>query len=67
MGLYRPHPMQGWTPDFLPKLADDAVKAGLIDEILPIKGADALLLARELARKKGYSPVSPEAPRWPVR
>jgi cysteine synthase A len=45
--------MQGWTPDFLPKLADDAVKAGLIDEILPIKGADALRLARELAQKEG--------------
>jgi cysteine synthase A len=52
-GVYRPHPMQGWTPDFLPKLADDAVKAGLIDEILPIKGADALRLARELAQKEG--------------
>jgi cysteine synthase len=53
LGLYRPHPMQGWTPDFLPKLADDAVKAGLINEILPIKGADALLFARELAQKEG--------------
>jgi cysteine synthase A len=52
-GVSRPHPMQGWTPDFLPKLADDAVKAGLIDEILPIKGADALRLARELAQKEG--------------
>ena len=50
---FKPHPMQGWTPDFLPKLADDAVKAGLLDEILPIKGADALLLARELAQKEG--------------
>jgi cysteine synthase A len=52
-GVYRPHPMQGWTPDFLPKLADEAVQAGLIDEILPIKGVDALRLARELAQKEG--------------
>ena len=22
---FRPHPMQGWTPDFIPKLAEDAV------------------------------------------
>jgi cysteine synthase len=52
-GIYRPHPMQGWTPDFLPKLAEDAVKAGLIDELLPVKGSDALRLARELAQQEG--------------
>ena len=52
-GIFRPHPMQGWTPDFLPKLAEDAVKAGFIDEIVPVKGADALRLARELAQKEG--------------
>jgi cysteine synthase A len=45
--------MQGWTPDFIPKLGEDAVKAGLIDEILPIKGGDALRFSRELARKEG--------------
>ena len=51
--LFRPHPMQGWTPDFIPKLAEDAVDAGLIDEIVPIAGADALRLSRELACKEG--------------
>ena len=50
---YRPHPMQGWTPDFVPKLADDAVKAGFIDEILPIKGADALRLDAQAAAQEG--------------
>ena len=49
----RPHLMQGWTPDFIPKLLEDAVRAGLIDEVVPVKGGDALRLARELARKKG--------------
>jgi len=51
--FFRPHLMQGWTPDFIPKLGEDAVDAGLIDEVLPIKGADALRLSRELARKEG--------------
>ncbi len=51
--LFRPHLMQGWTPDFIPKLAEDVVKAGLIDEIVPIKGADALKYTRELANKEG--------------
>ncbi len=50
---FRPHLMQGWTPDFVPKLVEDAVNAGLIDEVLPIKGGDALRLARELAQKEG--------------
>ncbi len=50
---FRPHLMQGWTPDFIPKLAEDVVNAGLIDEIMPIKGTDALRLSRELARKEG--------------
>src|SRR5262245_5193881 len=51
--FFRPHLMQGWTPDFIPKLAEDAVKAGLIDEVLPIKGGDALRCSRELAQKAG--------------
>jgi cysteine synthase A len=45
--------MQGWTPDFIPKLAEDAVRDGLIDEVVLVKGADALRLARELAQKEG--------------
>src|SRR5215475_11072667 len=44
--FFRPHLMQGWTPDFIPKLAEDAVKAGWIDEVLPIKGGDALRCSR---------------------
>ena len=51
--LFRPHLMQGWTPDFIPKLAEDAVKDGLIDEIVPIPGGEALRLARELAQREG--------------
>ncbi len=50
---FRPHLMQGWTPDFIPKLADDAVAAELIDEIIPINGQEALWLSRELARQEG--------------
>jgi len=51
--FFRPHLMQGWTPDFIPKLAEDVVDAGHIDEILPIRGGDALRLARELAQREG--------------
>jgi cysteine synthase A len=50
---FRPHLMQGWTPDFIPKLTEDAVALKLIDKIVPINGADALRCARELARAEG--------------
>jgi cysteine synthase A len=49
----RPHVMQGWSPDFIPKLTEDAVTMQLIDRIVPINGADAMRLARELARQEG--------------
>ena len=49
----RPHLMQGWSPDFIPRLTEDAVAMKLIDHIVPINGADALRLARELAQKEG--------------
>jgi len=50
---FRPHLMQGWAPDFISKLTEDAVAARLIDEIVPVAGDDALRLARELARQEG--------------
>ena len=51
--MFRPHLMQGWSPDFIPKLAEDVVTAELIDEIVPINGDDALRLAKSLARDEG--------------
>ena len=51
--LFRPHLMQGWSPDFIPKLTEDVVAAKLIDEILPIAGDDALRLSKSLARDEG--------------
>jgi len=50
---FRPHLMQGWSPDFIAKLTEDAVRDGLIDEVLPVAGAEALRWARELARQEG--------------
>ena len=50
---FKPHPMQGWTPDFIPKLTGDAVDMKLIDRVLPISGADAIRFSKELAAKEG--------------
>jgi cysteine synthase A len=50
---FRPHVMQGWTPDFIPKLANDVIEAGHIDRMELVNGAEAMRLARELATKEG--------------
>jgi len=50
---FRPHMMQGWTPDFIPKLVGDVIDLALIDRLVPIQGADALQCSRDLARKEG--------------
>lgn len=50
---FRPHPMQGWSPDFISALVQTAVGENLVDEIVPVKGSDALQLARQLATQEG--------------
>ncbi len=50
---FKPHPMQGWTPDFIPKITGDAVEMGVIDRILAIPNAEAMRFSRELAQKEG--------------
>ena len=50
---FRPHLMQGWSPDFVSRLTETAVSERLVDEIVPVNGNDALQRARELATKEG--------------
>src|SRR5258707_12718067 len=51
--VWKPHPMQGWSPDFIPKLTGDAVDIGVIHKILRISGAEAMRCSQDLARKEG--------------
>jgi len=51
--LFRPHLMQGWSPDFIPKLTEDAAAAEMIDEIVPVSGAEAMRLSKALAAEEG--------------
>jgi len=50
---FKPHPMQGWTPDFIPKLTGDAVDTGVISRVITIPNADAIRYSRDLAQKEG--------------
>ena len=51
--MFRPHLVQGWAPDFIPKLTEDAVSAGLVDRVVPVAGDAACACARELATQEG--------------
>jgi cysteine synthase A len=50
---FKPHPMQGWTPDFIPKLTGDAVDLKLIDRLLHIPGPEGIRCAKDLAAREG--------------
>jgi cysteine synthase A len=50
---FSPHPVQGWTPDFIPLLTEDALGLELADRILPINGNEALTASRQLAQQEG--------------
>jgi cysteine synthase A len=50
---FKPHPMQGWTPDFIPKLTAEAVDLHVIDRIIPIPNAEAIRCSRKLAQEEG--------------
>jgi cysteine synthase A len=50
---FRPHLMQGWSPDFIPRLAEEVTQDRRIDRLMPIDGKEALRFARELATREG--------------
>jgi len=50
---FKPHPMQGWAPDFIPKLTDDAVDMNAVDQLFPIAGPEAMRCSKDLAAKEG--------------
>ncbi|MBA2688989.1 MAG: cysteine synthase A [Gemmatimonadaceae bacterium] len=50
---WKPHPIQGWSPDFIPKLAGDAIDAGFVDRVITVSGPDAMRCSRELAQSEG--------------
>jgi cysteine synthase A len=50
---WTPHPQQGWSPDFIPKLAQDAIDAHRAHQVLRIENAEAMRRSRELAAQEG--------------
>lgn len=50
---FQPHPIQGWTPDFIPHVLQEAVDAKLYDELIPIAGQEGIAWAQKLAQQEG--------------
>ncbi|MTE01244.1 pyridoxal-phosphate dependent enzyme [Paracoccus sp. YIM 132242] len=50
---FEPHPIQGWTPDFIPFVLQEALDNNGYDELIPVSGADGTAWARKLAAQEG--------------
>jgi len=50
---WKPHPIQGWSPDFIPKLTGDAIHSGYVDRVITVAGADAMKASQALAMQEG--------------
>jgi cysteine synthase len=50
---FQPHPIQGWTPDFIPYVLQEAIDKKYYDQVIPIPGPVAIEWSRKLAAKEG--------------
>lgn len=50
---FQPHTIQGWTPDFIPNVLQEAIDKGGYDELIPVAGADGVAWAKKLAQREG--------------
>ena len=50
---WNPHPIQGWTTDFIPLVLQESIDNNYFDELIPVSGEDGIFWANELAKKEG--------------
>jgi cysteine synthase A len=50
---WSPHMIQGWTPDFIPLVAQESVDKGFIDAVIPVSAETSFATAQALAMKEG--------------
>ena len=50
---FEPHPIQGWTPDFIPLILQEAIDRRYFDELMTIDGEEAMQWSRKLAAMEG--------------
>ena len=50
---FEPHPIQGWTPDFIPLVLEEAINNQYYDELIPVPGPEGMKWAERLASEEG--------------
>ena len=50
---WTPHPIQGWTPDFIPWVLQESIDQHLYDELIPITGPAAIATSKALSQQEG--------------
>ncbi|NHX27622.1 pyridoxal-phosphate dependent enzyme, partial [Escherichia coli] len=50
---FEPHPIQGWTLDFIPLVLQEAIDGEYYEQLIPVPGPVGIEWARKLAAKEG--------------
>ena len=50
---FEPHPIQGWTPDFIPLVLQEALDKSFYDDLITIPGPEGIKWSRRLAAEEG--------------
>lgn len=50
---FEPHPIQGWTPDFIPWVLQEAIDNNYYHDLVPVAGADGIAWSQRLASQEG--------------
>ena len=50
---WEPHVIQGWTPDFIPKVLQEGIDRAFFDEVRPVDGVKGMAMAQHLAANEG--------------
>lgn len=50
---FQPHPIQGWTPDFIPWVLQETMDKQFYDDLIPVDGPDGIAWSRRLAAEEG--------------
>ena len=50
---WNPHPIQGWTTDFIPLVLQESIDMKCIDEVIPVNGNDGIKWSQKLAANEG--------------
>jgi len=50
---FQPHPIQGWTPDFIPYVLQESIDQHYFDALIPVPGSIGIEWSKQLAQQEG--------------